>query len=360
MKGITGKKYITLARRVDICKSYNGMDKGMMSKVTMCKSTELQEALAQTKGLCGGKKVVATTVIETKIVKKKRVLAQQGISKDFTLPKYKAERGNYESAFLKASGADTADSTVNYKQVAAKKNVRRRLAEGTSIARWSLAFDKDDKADAAAAVVSSERFSAAVAKESGVEVQKAMAKVAIVDVKVEVKTVKYVLVDAAGSGGKRAAKPNASLCAIAEKQLGALLKVDLSKASQLPKKELHNLCGVFAVFPEEQRKQFSLCSAKLKAAIETAPKLCPKKPSTTKKPVGTKKPGSGGKPGGSASGLRILSDKACITLGAKGDTSICRVGPNEVDISGDVIINGKSIKKFMERLESFMKHVGNK
>ena len=66
-------------------------------------------------------------------------------------------------------------------------------------------------------------------------------------------------------------------------QLGAFLKVDLSKASQLPKKELDNLCGVFAVFPEEQRKQFSLCSAKLKAAIESAPKLCGKKLSSTKK-----------------------------------------------------------------------------
>ena len=100
-------------------------------------------------------------------------------------------------------------------------------------------------------------------------------------------------------------------------QLGALLKVDLSKASQLPKKELDNLCGVFAVFPEEQRKQFSLCSAKLKAAIETAPKLCAKKPSSTKKPVATKKHGSGGsggKPGGAASALQILSDKACITV----------------------------------------------
>merc|ERR1712037_499260 len=133
---------------------------------------------------------------------------------------------------------------------------------------------------------------------------------------------------------KPVAKPNAGLCAIAEKQLGDLLKGDLSKASQLSKAELGKLCGTFANFPEEQRKQFSLCSAKLKAAIETAPKLCSKKPSTTKKPVGTKKPGSGGKPGGSASGLRILSDKACITLGAKGDPSICRVGPNEVDISG--------------------------
>merc|ERR1712032_770283 len=70
--------------------------------------------------------------------------------------------------------------------------------------------------------------------------------------------------------------------------------------------------------------------------------------------------GSGGKPAGSASGLQILSDKACITLGAKGDTSICRVGPNEVEISGDVIINGRSIKKFMERLENFMKQVGKK
>ena len=142
MKGIKGKD-IPLARRVEICKSYNSMDKDMMSKLTMCKSGELQEGLAQAKKICGGKKVVATTVTETKIVKKKRVLAQQGISKDFTLSKYKAEKGNYESAFLKASGADPADSTVDYKQVAAKSG-RRRLAEGTSIARWKLAFDNDD------------------------------------------------------------------------------------------------------------------------------------------------------------------------------------------------------------------------
>ena len=89
-------------------------------------------------------------------------------------------------------------------------------------------------------------------------------------------------------------------------QLASLLKVDLSKASQLPKAELAKLCGVFAVFPEDQRKMFSLCSAKLKAAIETAPKLCPKSSKTVttkpkpagsgsgaKKPMTTKKPGSG-------------------------------------------------------------------
>merc|ERR1719331_3018424 len=133
MKGVpTDMKNITPAKTLEICKGYNSMDKGMLTK---CKSSELKDGLTKAKLLCDGKKVVAKTVYVEKIVKKKRVLAQQGISKDFTLSKYKAERGNYESAFLKASGADTADSTVDYKQVAAKKNVRRRLAEGTSIAR---------------------------------------------------------------------------------------------------------------------------------------------------------------------------------------------------------------------------------
>merc|ERR1719163_1013689 len=109
----------------------------MMSKVTMCKSTELRDGLAQTKKMCGGKKVVATTVIETKIVKKKRVLAQQGISKDFTLSKYKKEKENYENVFLTASGASKADSTVDYTQ-AAKTKRGRRLAEGSSVANWIL------------------------------------------------------------------------------------------------------------------------------------------------------------------------------------------------------------------------------
>ena len=39
-------------------------------------------------------------------------------------------------------------------------------------------------------------------------------------------------------------------------------------------------------------------------------------------------------------------------MGAKADTSICRVGPNEVQISGDVIINGRSIKKWLSRREA--------
>merc|ERR1712037_906671 len=167
-------------------------------------------------------------------------------------------------AFLTASGARKADSTVKYTRVAPKSG-GRRLAEGTSVANWVLYFDKDDQATTAAAKVSSAKFTEAVAKASGVKVEAAKATVEVVAVKVTEKVV--------GSGRGK---------------------------------------------------------------------------------------GSGGKPAGSASGLQILSDKACITLGAKGDTSICRVGPNEVEISGDVIINGRSIKKFMERLENFMKQVGKK
>jgi hypothetical protein len=159
------------------------------------------------KMLCAGKKVVAKTVIETHIVPKKRVLVTQGISKDFTLPKYKTEKENYEGAFIDASGAVEAESTVEYTQVAAKKTGRRRLMEGTSVAKWVLAFGNDDQASAAQAKVSSKEFSEAVAKKSGVQVEAAKATVKVVDVKVDVKVVKYVLVDSKPGSGSGGGKP---------------------------------------------------------------------------------------------------------------------------------------------------------
>merc|ERR1712216_744615 len=112
----------------------------------MCKSADLKDAMMKAKTLCAGKKVVAKEVIETKIVQKKRVIATQGISKDFTLPKYTKEMKSYQVAFIDASGADEAESTVEYTQVAAKSTGRRRLAEGASVAHWSLGFENDDKA----------------------------------------------------------------------------------------------------------------------------------------------------------------------------------------------------------------------
>merc|ERR1719331_1775623 len=161
MKGVpTDMKNITPAKTLEICKGYNSMDKGMLTK---CKSAELKDGLTKAKLLCDGKKVVAKTVYVEKIVKKKRVVATQGISKDFTLPKYKAEKENYEGAFLTASGARKADSTVKYTRVAPKSG-GRRLAEGTSVANWVLYFDKDDQATTAAAKVSSAKFTEAVAK----------------------------------------------------------------------------------------------------------------------------------------------------------------------------------------------------
>ena len=44
-------------------------------------------------------------------------------------------------------------------------------------------------------------------------------------------------------------------------------------------------------------------------------------------------------------------------MGVKGDTRICRVGPNEIKVSGDIIVNGKSLKTFMDRVDSFMKRI---
>merc|ERR1711920_18383 len=121
-------------------------------------------------------------------------------SKDFTLPKYNKEKANYEVAFLTASGARKADSTVKYTRVAPKSG-GRRLAEGTSVATWVLGFDNDDQATAAQAKVSSAKFTEDVAKASGVKVEAAKATVKVFAVKVTEKVV------GSGSGGK--GKPGA-------------------------------------------------------------------------------------------------------------------------------------------------------
>merc|ERR1719476_972530 len=185
-----GLQDVKSALGITACNMYNGMDKDMMSKLMMCKSPELKDAVAEAKALCAGKKVVAKEVIETKIVQKKRVIATQGISKDFTLPKYTKEMKSYQAAFIVASGADEAESTVEYTQVAAKSTGRRRLAEGTSVAHWVLGYENDDKATAAQAKVASKEFSDTVAKESGVQVEAAKASIKVIDVKVNVKVVK--------------------------------------------------------------------------------------------------------------------------------------------------------------------------
>jgi len=200
MEGIKDLKDVSASRRMDICKSYSSMG-NMMSKVMTCKSPELKQGLMRVKMLCAAKPGSGSGVMETKIVQKKRVFVTQGISKDFTLPKYKTEKENYEGAFIDASGAVEAESTVEYTQVAAKKTGRRRLMEGTSVAKWVLAFGNDDQASAAQAKVSSKEFSEAVAKKSGVQVEAAKAEVKVVDVKV----VKYVdSKPGSGSGdGKR-------------------------------------------------------------------------------------------------------------------------------------------------------------
>ena len=52
-----------------------------------------------------------------------------------------------------------------------------------------------------------------------------------------------------------------------------------------------------------------------------------------------------------------------MQMGAKGDVSICRSGPNAVDISGDLIVDGVSLAGLMERfdkLEKMMRAKGSK
>jgi len=166
-------------------------------KLMCSKSTDLKQALTVAHALCGAKKPMPTkkpgstgsgSGYVTRIVPKKRVVATQGISKDFTLPKYNKEKANYEGAFLTASGARKADSTVKYTRVAPKSG-GRRLAEGTSVANWVLGFDNDDQATAAQAKVSSAKFTEHVAKASGVKVEAATAKVQVFAVKVTEKVV---------------------------------------------------------------------------------------------------------------------------------------------------------------------------
>ena len=52
-----------------------------------------------------------------------------------------------------------------------------------------------------------------------------------------------------------------------------------------------------------------------------------------------------------------------MQMGAKGDVSICRSGPNEASISGDLIVDGVSLAGLMERfdkLEKMMRAKGSK
>lgn len=198
----------------------------------------MKEMSKLAESLANGKKLVAKTVYVTRMVKKKRVVATQFVSKDFTNPKFKKEKENYENVFLTASGASKADSTVEYTQVAAKSG-GRRLAEGSSVANWILAYNNDVQATAALVKVSSTAFSQAVAKHSGVDVKAAKADIKVFEVKVTEKTVKYEVVDAkpasgsgsgkgkpaagsggkAGAGGLRIRSPNACI------ELGSDVKI---------------------------------------------------------------------------------------------------------------------------------------
>ena len=44
-----------------------------------------------------------------------------------------------------------------------------------------------------------------------------------------------------------------------------------------------------------------------------------------------------------------------MQMGAKGDVGICRSGPNEVSISGDLLVDGVSLADLMERFEKLEK-----
>lgn len=203
-----------------------------------CWEAKMKEMSKLAESLANGKKLVAKTVYVTRMVKKKRVVATQFVSKDFTNPKFKKEKENYENVFLTASGASKADSTVEYTQ-AAKTKRGRRLAEGSSVANWILAYNNDVQASAALVKVSSTAFSQAVAKHSGVDVKAAKASIKVFEVKVTEKTVKYEVVDAkpasgsgsgkgkpaagsggkAGAGGLRIRSPNACI------ELGSDVKI---------------------------------------------------------------------------------------------------------------------------------------
>ena len=52
-----------------------------------------------------------------------------------------------------------------------------------------------------------------------------------------------------------------------------------------------------------------------------------------------------------------------MQMGVKGDVGICRSGPNEASISGDLVVDGVSLAGLMERfekLEKMMRAKGSK
>merc|ERR1712187_232250 len=83
------------------------------------------------------------------------------------------------------------------------------------------------------------------------------------------------------------------------------------------------------------------CTTKTSVGTTTGTTAQMKTPAPTPKPL-------------PPSGLTIWSDDACVKMGAKSDVTICRVGPKAIQVSGDLIVNGKSLSNFMERFESFM------
>ena len=95
-------------------------------------------------------------------MQQKQVIATQPISLDFTLSKYEKYAQIYQSIFLQTSGANPS-SWVSYTQVVVTGG-GRRLKEGTSVAKWTLAFDSDEQATAAQAARRAPRQPPAAAK----------------------------------------------------------------------------------------------------------------------------------------------------------------------------------------------------
>jgi len=315
-RAIKDVKKVSMFQKASLCLVYGKVSTLKRASLKlMCKSAEMKHVLTVAHALCGAKKPIATkkpgstgsgSGYVTRIVKKKRVVATQGISKDFTLPKYNKEKGSYEGAFLTASGARKADSTVKYTRVAPKSG-GRRLAEGTSVANWVLYFDKDDQATTAAAKVSSAKFTEAVAKASGVKVEAAKATVEVVAVKVTEKVV------GSGSGkGKPAAGSGGKGSGSGGKGSGSGGKGSGSggKGSGSGGKGY----GSGGKGSGSGGKGYG----------------------SGGKGSGSGGKGSGGKPG--AGGLRIRSPNACIELGS--DVKIKRVGDGKLGFDANVHVNG--------------------
>merc|ERR1712032_1644700 len=85
-----------------------------------CWEAKMKEMSKLAESLANGKKLVAKPVYVTRMVKKKRVVATQFVSKDFTNPKFKKEKENYENVFLTASGALVKVSSTAFSQAVAK------------------------------------------------------------------------------------------------------------------------------------------------------------------------------------------------------------------------------------------------